>query len=340
MTFQRWSRSSIERTLPVRALVTGAAGFIGSTLVDRLLADGHEVIAVDSLSRGRLANLAPAMESGAGAFTFLRADVTDQSFVDLVVDTAPTVLFHLAAQIDVRLSVANPSHDARVNVLGTINVLEAARRAAVRKVLFASSGGSIYGEPGVLPVSEQAALDPQSPYAVSKVSGELYLGAYAGMYGLRYTSLALSNVYGPRQDPHGEAGVVAIFASALLSGGQGTIFGAGSASRDYVYVNDVVEAFVTASGDVGDGRRYNIGTGAATTVRQLHSRIAAAAGAADRPVFAEPRRGEVQSISLDTAAARTDLGWSPRTDLTEGIAATVDWVRQELACSAGIAVAG
>lgn len=324
----------------MRVLVTGAAGFIGSTLVDRLLASGHEVVAVDSLARGRLANLATAMESRDGALTFLRCDVTDPAFADLVSATTPRVLFHLAAQIDVRLSVADPAHDARVNVLGTINVAEAARRAGVEKVVFASSGGSIYGEPTQLPVSEGHPLVPRSPYAVGKVSGELYLGAFAALYGLQYTSLALGNVYGPRQDPYGEAGVVAIFASALLQGGAGTIFGTGSASRDYVYVGDVVEAFVAASGSAGDGRRYNVGTGRTTTVRELHALVAAAAGAQDEPVFAQPRLGELEAISLDSSAAREQLGWQPTTGLVRGIEATVNWVRRELAYSAGIAVAG
>ncbi|GAC1328805.1 MAG: hypothetical protein NVSMB13_16140 [Mycobacteriales bacterium] len=220
-----------------RIMVTGAAGFIGSNLVDRLLAEGHQVEAVDDLSTGRLENLAEARKVNAdraGAFSFTRFDITDPGLASVVARVQPEVICHLAAQIDVRVSVADPLADARLNVLGTINVLEAARLAGVRKVVFTSSGGSIYGEPTRLPVSERAGLDPRSPYAAGKAAGELYLGTWRAMYGLSYTALALGNVFGPRQDPHGEAGVVAIFATALLEGRPTTIFGDGTSSRDYV----------------------------------------------------------------------------------------------------------
>jgi UDP-glucose 4-epimerase len=312
----------------MRVLVTGAAGFIGSNLVDRLLADGEDVVAVDDLSRGTLANLAAARAADESRFTFTRADITDPHTVDLIAAARPEVACHLAAQIDVRVSVADPASDARLNVIGTINVLEGTRRAQARKVVFTSSGGSIYGEPERLPVSEQAPLDPHSPYAASKVAGEFYLGVYRHLYGLQTTSLALSNVYGPRQDPYGEAGVVAIFSSALLAGRPATIFGDGTATRDYVYVDDVVAAFVAALGERGNGRRFNIGTGVATSVRDLHSTIAQAVGAADDPQFASPRLGELQAIALDPSGARDGLGWAPATALPEGIAATVDWVRR------------
>lgn len=310
----------------MRTLVTGAAGFIGSTLVDRLLAEGDEVVAVDSLVRGRLENLTTATRSGR-SFTFVQCDVTSPDFCNVVAATEPRVVFHLAAQIDVRVSVADPLYDARVNVLGTVNVLEAARRAAVTKVVFTSSGGSIYGQQARLPVPERATLQPNSPYAASKIAGEFYLNAFESMYGLRHTSLALGNVYGPRQDPYGEAGVVAIFARALLEGRPTAIFGDGTAARDYVYVDDVVDAFIAVAGATGDGRRYNIGTGRTTTVRDLHSLIAKAARAADRPVLTEPRPGELQSISLDCSAARTELNWLPVTTLERGVAQTVEWIR-------------
>jgi UDP-glucose 4-epimerase len=311
----------------MRVLVTGGAGFIGSNLVDRLLADGHDVVAVDDLSRGTLANLAQARSARESRFSFTRADVTDPHTVDLVAAARPEVVCHLAAQIDVRVSVTDPALDARLNIIGTINVLEGARRAQARKVVFTSSGGSIYGEPERLPVSEQAPLDPHSPYAASKVAGEFYLGVYRHLYGLQTTSLALSNVYGPRQDPYGEAGVVAIFSSALLGGRRGTIFGDGSATRDYVYVEDVVAAFAAALGERGNGQRFNIGTGVATAVRDLHSMIANAVGAPDEPDYAAPRLGELQAIALDPSGAREGLGWVPATDLPAGIAATVDWIR-------------
>ncbi len=318
----------------MRVLVTGAAGFIGSNLVDRLLAAGHVVVGVDDLSRGRLENLAVARsanERRPGAFSFSQFDVTDPLFPELVSRAAPEVVCHLAAQIDVRVSVADPLLDARLNVLGTINVLEACRQGGVRKLVFTSSGGSIYGEPEQLPVAEDVPLDPHSPYAAAKAAGELYLGAYRAMYGLAYTSLALGNVYGPRQDPHGEAGVVAIFSTALLQGRATKIFGDGTATRDYVYVGDVVEAFVRATGQVGDGRRYNIGTGLQTSVTELHGLVATAVGVTAEPTYADPRVGELQAIALECAAAGRDLGWTPATDMPAGIAGTVDWIRGHVA---------
>jgi UDP-glucose 4-epimerase len=314
----------------VRCLVTGAAGFIGSNLVDRLLADAHDVVGIDDLSHGKLSNLDDARranDGGGSRFSFVKADITDPNFGDVVASSDPEVIFHLAAQMDVRVSVREPLEDARLNVLGTINVLEAARAAGVRKVVFTSSGGSIYGEPEHLPVSERVGVDPHSPYAASKVCGEIYLGTYRHLYGLESTALALSNVYGPRQDPHGEAGVVAIFCDALLDGGQGKIFGDGSAVRDYVYVDDVVDAFVRASGDAGNSRRFNIGTGVGTSVRELHTAIASAAGVSDDPVFADARLGELQAITLDVSSARHGIGWEPFTALDEGVARTLEWVR-------------
>ena len=318
----------------MRCLVTGAAGFIGSNLVDRLLAEGHEVVGVDDLSHGKLSNLEEARragESGGPRFSFVKADITDSGFGDIVASSNAGVVFHLAAQMDVRVSVQAPLEDARLNVLGTINVLEASRAAGVRKVVFTSSGGSIYGEPEHLPVSERVGVDPHSPYAASKVCGEIYLGTYRHLYGLQSTSLALSNVYGPRQDPHGEAGVVAIFCSALLDGRQGKIFGDGKAVRDYVYVDDVVDAFVRASGDAGNGRRFNIGTGVGTSVRELHTVIAGAAGVPDEPTFADARLGELQAITLDVSSARHGIGWEPFTVLAEGVARTLEWVRRSAA---------
>lgn len=313
----------------MRILVTGAAGFIGSNLVDRLLEDGHEVVGVDDLSRGTRANLPDSELGPARGFSFIEADITDQRLIERVADAEVEVICHLAAQIDVRVSVQDPIEDARLNVLGTINVLEAARKAGVRKVVFTSSGGSIYGEPKKMPVDETAPVNPLSPYAASKVSGETYLGMYHALYGLETTALALSNVYGPRQDPHGEAGVVAIFGNALLHGRQATIFGDGSAVRDYVFVDDVTDAFARAVGDLGDGRRFNIGTGVGTTVRELHSAVAAVAEAPDDPVLGAARLGELQAIILNVNAARDQLGWMPRTSLADGLAKTLDWIRTQ-----------
>ena len=309
----------------MRVLVTGAAGFIGSHLVDRLVADGHRVTGVDDLSTGRLANLADARRSK--LFGFHRFDITSSDLVALVEKDRPDVVCHLAAQMDVRKSVADPLHDTRVNVLGTVNVLDACLQASVQRVLFASSGGTVYGEPPSIPVSERAALHPSSPYGAAKAAGETYLSAYGRLHGLPGVSLRLGNVYGPRQDPHGEAGVVAIFAQHLLAGRGTTIFGDGTSSRDYVHVEDVVDAFVRCLGGRADGRRLNIGTGVSTTVRSLHTMVAAAVGCPDAPAFAPVRPGELHAIALDPGAARRALGWEPVADLAEGLAQTVTWVR-------------
>ncbi|GAB1511798.1 NAD-dependent epimerase/dehydratase family protein [Actinophytocola sp. KF-1] len=312
----------------MRALVTGGAGFIGSTLVDRLVRDGHEVTVVDDLSRGTRANLAEAQESG--RLHLRELSITDPALAGVVAEAAPEVVFHLAAQIDVRSSVADPLDDANRNVLGTIAVAEASRKAGVRKVVLASSGGSIYGTPEDLPVAETAPLHPKAPYAASKIAAEVYLNTYRELYGLDCTHLAPANVYGPRQNPHGEAGVVAIFANALLTGRPTTLFGDGGNTRDYVYVGDVVAAFVAAAGEVGGGKRYNIGTGVQTSDRELHTLVAKAANAGDEPVFAPARLGDLRASALDATAATADLGWRPEVTLEEGIRRTVDYFRKQL----------
>lgn len=312
----------------MRALVTGGAGFIGSTLVDRLLHDGHDVTVVDDLSRGTAANLTDAADTG--RLTMRELSVNDPALAGVVAEAAPEVVFHLAAQIDVRSSVTDPFDDANRNVLGTIAVAEAARRAGVRKVVLASSGGSIYGSPEGLPVDEAAPLNPKAPYAASKIAAEVYLNTYRALYGLDCTHLAPANVYGPRQNPHGTAGVVAIFANAMLSGRPTTVFGGGGNTRDYVYVGDAVSAFIAAAGAVGGGERYNIGTGVQTTDRELHTLVAHAANAEDEPVFAPARFGDLRVSALNATKAAIDLGWRPVTDLTEGIRRTVDFFREQL----------
>jgi len=309
----------------MRALVTGGAGFIGSTLVDRLLREGHEVVVVDDLRRGRRENLAAA-ETHSG-FKLVELDVTTPELTDVVAEAAPEVVFHLAAQIDVRVSVTDPLLDVHLNVVGTVNLAEAARKAGVRKVLFASSGGSIYGTPEELPVSEAVPINPKSPYAASKVAGEVYLNTYRQLYGMECTHLALANVYGPRQDPHGEAGVVAIFAGRLLGGQPTKVFGDGGNTRDYVFVEDVVAAFVAASGENGGGKRYNIGTGVQTSDRELHSLVAKAVGVADAPELAPARLGDLRASALDASAAQRELGWRPEVDIAEGVRRTVDYFR-------------
>ncbi|MDT5055590.1 MAG: UDP-glucose 4-epimerase [Mycobacterium sp.] len=311
----------------MRTLVTGAAGFIGSTLVDRLLADGHEVVGVDDLSSGRSENIVEAERST--DFEFTKADIVSADLVGLLADTRPEVVFHLAAQIDVRHSVADPQFDSTVNVVGTVRLAEAARQAGVRKIVHTSSGGSIYGTPPTYPTSEAAPVDPASPYAAGKYAGEVYLNMFRNLYGLECSHIAPSNVYGPRQDPHGEAGVVAIFAQALLSGRPTKIFGDGSDTRDYVFAGDVVDAFVKAAGEAGGGQRFNVGTGVETSVRQLHSAIAKAAGAPDEPEFYPPRLGDLKRSCLDISRAAEVLGWRPNVKLDDGVARTVAFFRDQ-----------
>jgi len=310
----------------MRTLVTGAAGFIGSTLVDRLLADGHSVVGVDDLSSGRSENIVAAERSR--DFEFAKADIVSADLIGLLADTKPEVVFHLAAQISVKLSVDDPQFDASVNVVGTVRLAEAARRTGVRKVVHTSSGGSIYGTPPSYPTSEDVPTDPSSPYAASKVAGEVYLNMYRNLYGLQCSHIAPGNVYGPRQDPHGEAGVVAIFSRALLSGKPTKIFGDGTDTRDYVFVDDVVDAFVKASGEAGDGQRFNIATGTETSTRQLHSEIAKAVGAPDEPEFHPPRLGDLRRSCLDISLAERVLGWQPKVGIDDGVARTVDFFRQ------------
>jgi UDP-glucose 4-epimerase len=311
----------------MQTLVTGGAGFIGSTLVDRLLADGHHVVVVDDLSSGRPENLAAATAAHGDRLRFVELDIRDPSTTEVVAGARPEIVFHLAAQADVRVSVADPVKDAEINVLGLLRVLEGARSAGSRKVVFASSGGTIYGEPTVdeLPVDETHSQHPLSPYGVTKKVGCDYLGSYAALHGMGWVALALANVYGPRQDPHGEAGVVAIFAGRLLAGEPCTVFGTGEQTRDYVYVDDVVDAFVRAA-DRGDGI-INIGTGVETSVNELYRAMADAAGVEAPPVEAPARLGELDRISLSAARAGEQLGWSPRTSLDAGTAAVLAWFR-------------
>src|SRR6202165_4756491 len=310
---------------PMRTLVTGAAGFIGSTLVDRLLADRHSVIGVDDLSSGRIGNLEKAHQHP--DFEFAKADIVDADLIGLLADSQPEVVFHLAAQIDVRRSVADPQFDASVNVVGTVRLAEGARPAGVRKVVHTSSGGSVYATPPTYPTSEAVPTDPASPYAAGKVAGEVYLNTFRHLYGLECSHIAPANVYGPRQDPHGEAGVVAIFSRALLAGRPTKNFGGGADTRDYVFVDDVVDAFVKAAGEAGGGQRFNIGTGVETSVRQLHSVIAAAAAGRDEPEFYPARLGDLKRSSLDNSRARQVLGWAPKVELAEGAARTVKFFR-------------
>jgi UDP-glucose 4-epimerase len=301
----------------VRALVTGGAGFIGSNLVDALIERGDEVTVVDDLSTGHRSNL------HAGA-RLVEADVTDRAALDAAFAAArPELVFHLAAQIDVRRSVADPGHDLAVNAGGTLNVLAAARAVAAAHVVYASTGGAIYGEAAVVPTPETAPALPMAPYGQSKLAGEGYGRLYAELYDQPVTALRFANVYGPRQDPLGEGGVIAIFCGRALDGGDAAIYGTGEQTRDFVYVGDVVAAFLAAADGGGFGP-FNVGTGVETSVSELASRLKLSARR-------EPgRAGEVERSCLDPSRAAAELGWRAEVELDEGLARTVEWARREL----------
>jgi UDP-glucose 4-epimerase len=297
----------------MRAVVTGGAGFIGSHVADALLARGDDVYVLDDLSTGSRVNVPPGAE-------LHQADVRDPGPV--FEDARPEAVFHLAAQADVRVSVEHPDHDAEVNVLGTVRVLEAARRHGA-KLVFASTGGAIYGECDG-PASESAALRPLAPYGTSKLCGEEYLATWNRLHGTRHVSLRLGNVYGPRQMPHGEAGVVAIFMGLLRDGGTPTIYGDGTQTRDYVFVGDVARAMIAAFDK--DGSVFNVGTSTETSVLQLYDAIQRVSGIEREPRFAPPRLGELQRSVLDVTLARRELGWRPERSLEEGLTATWQWI--------------
>ena len=306
----------------MEALVTGGAGFIGSHLVDALLDRGDHVVVVDDLSTGRRENLDDAVAKGA---VLVETDITDAAAVAKALETGrPEVVFHLAAQIDVRRSVSDPVFDLGVNVGGTLNLLEAARQTQARRFVLASTGGAIYGEGSgrQLPLDEQAECRPDSHYGQSKYAAEGYLSLYGRLYGLSAIALRLGNVYGPRQDPLGEAGVVAIFCGALLGGGTPRVFGDGRQTRDYVYVGDIVEAFLAGAESEAQGI-YNIGTAVETSVLELGRLLAGFCEREFDPQMAPPRPGEVQRIAIDSARAASELGWRPgTTTLEQGLRAT------------------
>lgn len=309
----------------MKALITGGAGFIGSHLTDLLISNNDEVVVLDNLSHGRKENISSALSSGRASL--VEGDLLTVDLEQLIKEIRPEVIFHLAAQIDVRSSVLDPLKDAELNVLGTIKLAEAAWKTGVRKIVHTSSGGSIYGTPTTFPVNESFDVDPCSPYAASKFAGEVYLKMFRNLRGLDCSFIAPANVYGPRQDPHGEAGVVAIFAKRLLNGLPTRVFGSGANTRDYVYVEDVARAFLLASGERGGGERFNIGTSVETTDRQLHTYVANAVGAPDDPEYAPPRLGDVLRSSLSYAKANEILGWEPTVSIAEGIQRTVDFFK-------------
>ena len=308
-----------------RALVTGGAGFIGSHVADLYLARGYDVTIVDNLASGSRSNVPESAE-------FRELDITSPDAAALVRNGEFDVISHLAAQIDVRRSVAEPVYDATVNILGTINLLEAVRRAAKpARFVFSSTGGAIYGDFVTPPNREPMPKDPESPYGIAKLSAELYMAAYGRLYGIDTVALRYANVYGPRQDPHGEAGVVAIFCGRILDGRPLTVFGAGTQTRDYVYVGDVARANLAAAerplparGQV-DARAFNVGTGVETSVVELATTLQRAADS-DVPVEHAPARaGELQRSAVDIAKAAEHLGWRPEVKLEDGLRETFEW---------------
>lgn len=303
----------------MRVLVTGGAGFIGSHLVDRLLQEGHDVAVVDDLSRGKRRNVNKAAR-------FYKRDIGSSWMDGVFRRERPTVVFHLAAQMDVRKSVEDPVFDARVNVLGLLNLMQLSVKYGVRKVIFASSGGAIYGEQTQFPAPETHPTTPISPYGITKLVGEHYLGYYQKIAGIQTVCLRYANVYGPRQDPHGEAGVVAIFAQKMLRGEQSIINGNGRQTRDFVFVDDVVEANLAVLGKDVSGA-YNVGTGIETTINDLYKLLSEYTKRGAKEIHGPGKKGEQARSVIDPTKLRHELGWEPRVLLEEGLKRTVDFFK-------------
>ena len=306
----------------MKVLVTGGAGFIGSHLVDRLIQEGHEVVVVDNLSTGKRRNLNRAAR-------FFKLDIQSWRLERVFRNERPNVVMHLAAQMDVRKSVEDPVFDAQVNVLGTLNVLQQAVRHGVRKVVFSSSGGAIYGEQEIYPAPESHVTRPLSPYGISKLCGEQYLSYYQRVSGLQVVNLRYANVYGPRQDPDGEAGVVAIFIQKLLNNEQAIVNGNGRQTRDFVYVEDVVEANLAVMGHETQGT-YNVGTGEETSINDLLRILITHTKATCKEVHGPAKNGEQVRSVIDSSKLRQELSWEPRTELSEGLKRTVDYFRERM----------
>ena len=304
----------------MKILVTGGAGFIGSNLVDALVGLNHDVVIVDNLSSGSRRNLNPKAR-------FYEIDIRDRKLSEVFEREKPDIVDHHAAQIDVRKSGEDPVADAEANILGSLNLITNCVRSGVKRVVYASTGGAIYGDPQYLPADENHPINPISQYGVSKHTVEHYLHLYSIIHGLEYMALRYSNVYGPRQNPYGEAGVVAIFAIQMLTGKQPTIFGPGDKTRDYAHVSDIVQANVTAL-TKGKNAIYNIGTGVETSDQEIFDTLAGVLGYKGKPIYAPVRKGEVYRISLDCSKARKELGWSPKLSLKEGIAQTAEYYRK------------
>ncbi|MDH3306372.1 MAG: GDP-mannose 4,6-dehydratase [Acidimicrobiia bacterium] len=306
----------------MKALVTGGAGFIGSHLVDRLVDESDEVLVIDDLSTGHVDHLARALRTG--SVKLHQMDVRDPNLLTVMRRFGPDAVYHLAAQASVPVSVADPVADADINVLGTINVLEAAHRSGVTSFVFASSGGAIHGAGSTLPAKESHKPRPDAPYGVAKLAAQYYVELYERVHALSAVTLAPANVYGPRQNATAEGGVVAIFARTLLAGRPATIFGDGTQTRDFVYVTDVVDAFVRAArARRVSGRTFHVATGIETTIKDLHSLMARLLGTTDRPIMADPKPGDIHRSVLDPSAAAAGLDWTAWTPLERGVATTL-----------------
>ena len=306
-------------------LVTGGAGFIGSNLVKRLLELGKSVVVVDNLSSGKIENIGPFIEKGA---LFYEHDVTDEEMLKRIfLLHKPKIVFHLAAQASVSKSVREPDFDAKVNIFGSLNLLKLSVEYGVEKFIFSSTGGAIYGDDVETPTPETTCPSPISPYGIAKLSTEKYVGFFGKEKGLRYTCLRYGNVYGPRQDPYGEAGVVAIFTERMLKGEDVTINGDGEYIRDYVYVEDVVEANISAM-ERGNGEVINIGTGIGTSVNELFGILRDITGYEKDPIYGPPRPGDLRRSVLDWRRAKEVLNWEPKVSLREGLERTVEWFRR------------
>ena len=302
-----------------KALVTGGAGFIGSHMVDRLLELEYDVVIMDNLSTGKIKNLNPEA-------VFHHTDITQKTMGDIIQREQPDLVFHMAAQTSVTESTKNPIDDTNSNVAGTLRVLEASRRVGVEKIIYSCTGGALYGDPKTTPCMDDTVPAPVSPYGMSKWIAEQYLEFYYRQYRLNFTSLRYGNVYGPRQDPNGEAGVIAIFCQSMLDGKQPQIYGDGTQERDFISVLDVVEANIAAI-DCGDGKTFNIATSDATSVNQIFEMIRNITGFKWAPLHAPQRTGEVYKIALDWSRAAKDLDWSPKISLEEGLQMTVDYFK-------------
>jgi UDP-glucose 4-epimerase len=307
----------------MKILVTGGAGFIGSNVADRYIGLGHDVVIIDNLSSGKKENINPKA-------IFYKMDITDKKVRNVFAKHKFDLINLHAAQIDVRKSVEDPIFDANTNIIGLLNMLQNAVKYKVRKVIYISSGGVVYGEPEKMPPSEDYPFHPESPYGITKTVGEYYIRFYAKVHGLKFTALRYSNVYGPRQNPHGEAGVVAIFSNKMLKKEELNIFGDGTQTRDYVFVGDVVEANVLAL-KKGDNESFNIGTGKRTSVNELYSKLSKISGYTKKPKYLSARKGELAENYLNAQKAKEIIGWTNKMDIDAGLKKTFDWIRKNSA---------